>query len=300
MIYQEGQKAVVKVINVLPEEFGGDFVIQFPNGDKTILQRKYYHHYNICVGQELIGVIDKINCAGKIFFEPQHPYYQIGSIYSFSVLETISKTVPGVGIVPAFVVKDCFDQKVEVLCYSHPSVGEMVQLVVKSIRKGKIFLEFPGQITDVNHWFEFLVKGVEVVNGTECYVISGTRNSNDKFSDNQTDISGYLPVKWYRFHNISVGKTILCKVWFSESQNSFRIEPKHPCYEEHQIINFDAINRRSGVYVHDCFGQLIKVRGISPQVTLTGSIECKVLRIRKGKPVLVLNQTELQGIEPET
>lgn len=52
---------------------------------KHLLLQKYYTDYSIKVGTHINCYVNKINCNGKIFLEPEHPIYKIGDIDNFTI-----------------------------------------------------------------------------------------------------------------------------------------------------------------------------------------------------------------------
>ncbi|HON17612.1 MAG TPA: hypothetical protein PK990_00415 [Salinivirgaceae bacterium] len=273
MIFREGEHLEVEVVGEIPEELSGGWVIRFPDESRSILEKKYYNGYPITVGQRLQGRIDKINCAGKVFFEPAHPCYVVGEEYLFSVISTKILKVNQFQIT----VKDCLGNFVEILSLKPHLEGSSVRLRVRNIRKGKVFLEFPDEPKIETEQFKTLVvSGTAKVDGVECYVLK-----------DQDETEYHLPVRWYQHHGLAKGLKVECRIWFSESQNAVRIEPKHPCYSDNQLIEVNVVKRPSGFYSHDCFRKLIKIHGIDPEKEVPQVVTCRVLRIRKGKPVLM-------------
>ncbi len=67
------------------------FVAIDPFGDKHLIPTKYYSSYNLIVGTSYLCKIDKINCLGRIFIEPPHPYYRENNSYLFEYFEEIEK-----------------------------------------------------------------------------------------------------------------------------------------------------------------------------------------------------------------
>jgi len=55
------------------------------------LLTNFYQNYGIKPGNLLHCRIDKINCSGRVFLEPEHPFYQVGKQYVFKVFEKFSK-----------------------------------------------------------------------------------------------------------------------------------------------------------------------------------------------------------------
>ena len=59
------------------------FIIMDPFNQKHLLKTENYERYELNPGKTVLCRVDKINCKGKIFFEPKHPYYQEGETYIF-------------------------------------------------------------------------------------------------------------------------------------------------------------------------------------------------------------------------
>lgn len=55
------------------------FVMEDPFGNKHMMETEPYKHYKFELGQKVEIRIDKINCTGKVFFEPKHPKYSLGA-----------------------------------------------------------------------------------------------------------------------------------------------------------------------------------------------------------------------------
>lgn len=52
---------------------------------KHLLPQKYYTNYSIKIGTHINCHVNKINCNGKIFLEPEHPIYKMGDIDNFII-----------------------------------------------------------------------------------------------------------------------------------------------------------------------------------------------------------------------
>jgi len=68
------------------------FLILDPFENKHLVQSNYYENYNLEVEKTYNFRVDKINCKGYIFFEPEHPYYKINQIYQFQFSEKKIRT----------------------------------------------------------------------------------------------------------------------------------------------------------------------------------------------------------------
>jgi hypothetical protein len=88
IIFKEGQRFSFVITNklVLPGTDEANLILLGPDRKKYLLAEQYYENYHLKIGQTIVCTIDKINCSGKIFLEPDHPYYKIGERYDFLVL----------------------------------------------------------------------------------------------------------------------------------------------------------------------------------------------------------------------
>jgi len=90
--FTEGEWHWFRVIKEL--QIPGDetyYLLESVSGNRLLLPANYYHNYGIKPGNILHCRIDKINCSGKIFLEPEHPYYKVGKHYEFIVFDKFKK-----------------------------------------------------------------------------------------------------------------------------------------------------------------------------------------------------------------
>jgi len=74
---------VLKQIRIPGEDMY--YLLESPLGNRLLLTAKYYSSYGIVAGAIIKCIVDKINCSGKIYLEPAHPYYKVGDRYIFQV-----------------------------------------------------------------------------------------------------------------------------------------------------------------------------------------------------------------------
>jgi hypothetical protein len=63
------------------------FVGKDPNGLKHLIPASFYSHYGIRSGDTVKCRLDRINCLGRFFFEPDHPLYRRGGTYHFRLVD---------------------------------------------------------------------------------------------------------------------------------------------------------------------------------------------------------------------
>ena len=62
------------------------WVFRGVENEKHLVSFENFKNYHIESGQKINCSIDKINCAGEIFLEPEHPFYKLNSCYEFEIL----------------------------------------------------------------------------------------------------------------------------------------------------------------------------------------------------------------------
>jgi len=116
------------------------YVLKDINGLKHFMSAKYYENYGLKLGDEILCKIDRINCTGRIYLEPEHPFYTEGEIYDFEVLN-----VSDWNNEITLKVKGFSESSIEIPLYNIKKVEikeeKMVRCIVKSIKKGRLFLE---------------------------------------------------------------------------------------------------------------------------------------------------------------
>jgi hypothetical protein len=205
------------------------FVMQDPLGYKVLMPANFYNHYGFKAGQIVQCRVDKINCNGRMFLEPQHPHYKEGEVYDFPVLEKGTRK-NFVGEKEHFVVvRDVFDQKWAVIVFSEnclPNDERQIKCRIDRIKKGKLFLSIVTDIhihahMKIDRWYEFEVTGAR-------------RNPVDNLSyfilKDKSGIHHPLKKKYYTHYGIRIGNTIRCKAVKFTSEGFFHLEPENPWY----------------------------------------------------------------------
>lgn len=84
--YNEGKKlnegevyafTFEKLITLSDEE--EYMVMEDPFGIRHLVTYKYYKKYGLNPGTVVNCLVDKINCTGRVFLEPEHPVYKTGT-----------------------------------------------------------------------------------------------------------------------------------------------------------------------------------------------------------------------------
>lgn len=285
---EQGKYYDFKVIKLVSLDEGGQFwVLEDPFGFRQLLNSEYYDLYNITPGITLNCKVDKINCTGKIYLEPQNPFYKEGETYDFNVIYA-SPLHNRFQVV----VKDEFGDEHTVSTLRNP--GKTALCRVDRIKKGVIYLA--DSYDDNIVWFSegeqypFFVSDIrETPDCGECFFLT---------DDNHR--SYILPSEKYLNHNISKGDNIICTV-IKQTESGFCVlEPLHPLYkngESHQfealrLIKQESFNKKTEwvLWVKDGFDVEISVplNGEDPKDFENATyVICEIERIKKGRPYLI-------------
>lgn len=150
MDLQEGNIFRFKVEKKIALPDGEYFILLAEFNNKYLLPSKYYSEYNIQIGQEIICSIDRINCNGKVFLEPQNPIYSIGDrdifIYQGAEERIKHKTKEKYQIFNVIGVKTNHAIIIENLENNSCSQGDKILCEVVKIKKGELHLKVISKV----------------------------------------------------------------------------------------------------------------------------------------------------------
>lgn len=275
------------------------YILKNKFGGKHLLKAFNYKHYNLKTYQEITCKIDKINCSGKIFLEPENPVYKEGKIYEFDLLKIIDQ-INSVGKKEkAAIVKDQFG--IEITCSLPDDLIldynlKKIKCKVLRIKKGQLFLSYPESESKRNllnigekYWFT-LTQIKELEHKTDYYILK-----------DQHDNSYSLKKDMYEHYAYEIGQKVECIVTKYNTDTHLKIEPVHPHYELGKTYSFKYLRiikdfnplgeEENVIIVQDVYGVETKVR--SQNISNLKSpypeyLNCKVDGIRKGKAILRL------------
>ena len=288
---EEGQQYTFEVTGITElEDRGTCFVLKDPFGYKHLLTKEVYEDYHIEPGTSISCHVDKINCDGKVFIEPEHYYYKPGEIYSFDFLNFVNQVNEYGDKDLLAQVKDQFGNKTHVLLklgsVSVLNPPSLIDCRLERIKKGRLFLSDPKIIRHIS--------GIEIGKTYLFDVASIFRSAdNEKYwlLLDPFDRKHLLPIPNYVNYNIDIGKKIICRVIKFSSKGFFLLEPQNPYYKEGEIYPF-KVKRIEEAYLilHDIFDQEIKVACPDnlEKYSNRKSVNCIVTGFRKGRVVLDL------------
>jgi len=116
------------------------YILEDINGLRHFISAEYYKKYGFHPGDRINCKIDKINCTGRIFLEPRHPFYNEGETYLFDVVKYPDDNDP-----KNIIITEIFGNtiKVPLSMNVNSEVNAEIKLrcIVKSIKKGIPILE---------------------------------------------------------------------------------------------------------------------------------------------------------------
>jgi len=273
------------------------YILENPFGGKHLLRAIHYKNYGLKVGQLLTCKIDKINCSGKIYLEPENPVYKEGLIYDFElVMETEQENSVGERERVA-IVKDLFNN--EIPCslpdnFYRDLDKKSLQCKVLRIKKGVLYLAVPEQTGNsrnikIGEKYWFKIVGVKPLHNNVDYYILEDKEGN-LYS---------LKKDMYVHYGFYAGGKIKCTITKYNTDGHLKIEPDHPCYETGKTYDFKYLyteedenplgENHKVIVVEDALGIETKVRSLNSndfKVPESGYIKCLVEGIRKGKAIL--------------
>lgn len=103
-VLREGEYYDFKYVkDVTLEDQNPYMVLEDQHGYRYFVESKCYEQYKLTPSNLIKCYVDKINCTGRIFLEPEHPVYKRGEAYEFdvhSIIDTEEGTIVS--------VSDCF------------------------------------------------------------------------------------------------------------------------------------------------------------------------------------------------
>ena len=136
---EEGKRYQFHVIGqVMLQDEKIYYILEDPFKIRHLLYSGLYKNYRIETGQMIICKVDKINCTGRVYLEPDHPFYSEGHTYDFN-FSTISKNAQSDK--KSLIVFDMFDNEISLDCPKHfmCEAGKIACKIIR-LRKGKPML----------------------------------------------------------------------------------------------------------------------------------------------------------------
>jgi hypothetical protein len=280
------------------------FIMQDPLGYKVMMPADFYQQYGFKPGQMIRCRVDKINCNGRMFLEPQHPFYKEGNSYNF--------TLKGAGnwqnltgeTESFFYVEDVLGYKWKVRSFSSNDDYEnkgIIKCHLERIKKGKLFL----RKNDDNHPYKDLKKA-------EYYpftIIGETINTEDNsrylILEDEKKRKHVLKKKYFSHYRLKPKQIINCKINGFNEDGFLLLEPENPWYKEGEQYTFNTIeiNKlhfsdgtvQNVLLLDDPHGEPIKVfinPNLLPVLENQSVVKTKLLNVRKSRLEVLITEPQ--------
>lgn len=290
---KEKQSYVFKVVRMitLPDDTRS-WVLTHTGADRYMLPCELYTDYGIAEGIRIRCRVDKINCTGRIFLEPEHPYYREGGDYHFTFIRDLPIEDAAGNHLWQLELAGIHGDRHHCLSLQRAhryKIGDPVPVRLISVKKGRL---------------EFILSDLEENRVMQAGAVSEWTITGDA-DDEHWLILGPLGIKsklekgYYPNHGLKTGSVFRGSLQKWQDEGLPLIEPEHPVYRPGQVYLFqiqspaetNPPDETHGAFlvVTDCFGHQIKVFQHEPQLPdagQTGAIRCRVVRLKRGVPVL--------------
>lgn len=223
------------------------FILTDSEGKKYMLPENQYIDYKIEEGQTIECKIDKINCSGKVFLEPEHPVFKQNEIYKFA-FKAKTEIINSFGEKELHLtVADKFGKEWNVPVINDLPYDELVDflfLKILSVKKGKPLLSFnyKGKIKShklkKGNRYKFTVLGISTLIENKEFL-----RLKDEF-----DNIHFVRYKFYSNYGFKTGSIVYCTMVNEEKYASYYLEPDYPGYFASEIYSFRFVKK--DVYFH--------------------------------------------------
>lgn len=228
---------IVKITSLDDERF---FVLQTPINTRMLLPVLPYLDYAFKEGQTIRCKVDKVSCTGKIYLEPEHPYYQIGKSYLFPVVEVYE--VPDLyhQSFKLMVLRDRLNHLIYLpLWVDRKVLPKEVELRVIRIKKSMVFAlpnEIPFDYRPVDgEWHK-----LKVINAFEM-------GAEERFYLFEDELQKWhlAPVKYFGKQLLNLHTVVKAKVSLSRVSEYYNLEFEHPRYPYGSENYFDILSEKT-------------------------------------------------------
>lgn len=265
------------------------YVLGGPDGRKYLLPEAYYSGYGLSSKTEIICRVDRINCKGEVFLEPEHPFYCEGVRYTFRVSGFRKMPESKIRKGNVIIVETVNGEEVAVTLppgIEVPEKDSLVELVVTKISKGRLYLASESECNSHQHInshqeLDLFIEGTEYdIDGEEYFI------ATDRWG-----ISHAIMRRYYEHYGLKTGTTIKGRFVRYRNDGSSIIEPLNPFYKPGEIISLaieenemNSFDRTYYIRGKDKYGFTHELR-INRQYE--GSrLSCRIVMFTKGKPLL--------------
>ncbi len=285
-VFKEGETYPLKVIDLKSLNEAQFYLLQTEMGTKIMLSYKLYAGYGFEKGETILCHLDKINCNGRLFFEPIHPFYKVGNTYEFTLEK---EEVLANGLDKLWTLQDEKGTRIVIpnLENNTLQIGGHLSCFIKGIKKS--FLNIIPKAYLIFNYDTAL---------THSFLISGTFWDNEEYyilKHLKTSEKIVLKFSKYETYGFKVGDTIECRCIKPASFPHYIFEPEHPhfkigeCYifrvtliEEYLLNEIQQV-----VSLIDIRGNKARLLLAQPRDYFLGQkVSCRLVDVRNAKLIV--------------
>jgi len=144
---EQGKAYFCKILRKTISEIDGQeyFLVQDCFETLHLVPTIYYQNYFLPLNIPVLFYVDKINCKGEIFLEPEHPYYKIGKMYDFEYLGKGKRVEKDGKEMDVLLIQDIFGRQNYVPAFlwqiqDFDFQPIMIRCIVERIKKSRLIL----------------------------------------------------------------------------------------------------------------------------------------------------------------
>lgn len=267
------------------------YLLRGPSRKKYLLRKDLYEDYDIQMNTTINCRVDKINCRGEVFLEPENPHYSEGGVYCFEIKGRDIRVNESGDPLPVLLVRDKFGNELVVpmnLAGDYePDNSKSISLKVLRINKGRImFTENvkteKSERIEEDSLFEFeIYDKMKGLDGKDYFMV---RDKNKRHH--------LLASQQYSYYGLEKGRSFMGRYIKYKGSGDYKIEPLNPYYEAGKEYDFRLISEEERP---DGPGKILIVEdehGLRHEVFVQSDyqpynmLSLRVEKIRKGWPLL--------------
>jgi len=234
------------------------YVLETESGIRHLLLKSFYRHYQFAPGMEIRCKVDKVNCSGKIFLEPDHPFCKPGDLLHFNFTSDV-KILNSIGIEEdLLLLADPWGQPahLQVQDVDYAKLKEGIVCRVDRIKKGKLLISDPlrnyfgkGGVPVEN--LPFTITGIcSLAPNLEFYILEQNQNIH------------YLRTKYFSQYGFGVGDQIHARVLGEAALYQHYLEPVHPDYKPGEAYYFDVVRTEKSSVSGDTPSYILVIKDV--------------------------------------
>ncbi len=229
----EGEWYSLKILKLIEFENEWFYLLETPFKTRITIPAEPYKNYSFTIGEEIRCKVDKVSCSGKIYLEPEHPFYKAGFIYSFEFAKIIEVDSLYGGKITISYYKDKLNNLIEIPIWIPPkNIENPIDLKILRIKKAQI-IAFPTQSPYITEYSDnqeleltFFEKFINQYGEIEYIVFDQYGGWN------------IIPAKYFSTIEIPKNSKLNAIAVKHPTNSYFYIQPEHPIYKNGNAYPF--------------------------------------------------------------